>query len=157
MVSLANRALRPETGIGLLVAVALAVLVAVALARLSGYQPPAPELAAVVESRDLVFRDLGGGSVRVVDADTGAEVIHFGAAEENFIRGVLRSFARERRARGIGSAAPFRLTRHEDGRLAFQDLSTGRRVDLQAFGPTNFGAFARLLDDAAGGAPAGGP
>jgi putative photosynthetic complex assembly protein len=79
--------------------------------------------------------------------DAGQDVL-MGSLEpgqENFIRGVLRSFARERRSLGVGHQEPFRLARHADGRLTIEDTSTGRLIDLRAFGPTNSGAFARLL------------
>ena len=32
-----------------------------------------------------------------------------------------------------------------DGRLTLADPATGARIDLEAFGPTNAGVFARLL------------
>ena len=42
---------------------------------------------------------------------------------------------------------PFRLTRFADGGLELSDPSTGRVVNLGAFGPSNFAAFIRLLAD----------
>ncbi len=58
---------------------------------------------------------------------------------------MLRGLARERRARQVGTAPPFRLTRWADGRLSLDDVETGRHVDLEVFGPTNAGAFADIL------------
>jgi putative photosynthetic complex assembly protein len=52
---------------------------------------------------------------------------------------------RERRSHGLGMEHPFRIARYPDGRLVLEDLATDRVIDLQAFGPTNAGAFARLL------------
>ena len=63
-----------------------------------------------------------------------------------FVRSVLRGLARERRLQGVGSAPAFRLTRWADGRLSLDDPSTGRIVELGAFGPTNRAAFAQLMD-----------
>jgi putative photosynthetic complex assembly protein len=64
-----------------------------------------------------------------------------------FLRGVLRGFARDRKLRGLGEeAAPFALTRWADGRLSVTDPATGRYVDLGAFGPDNWKAFAQLLE-----------
>jgi putative photosynthetic complex assembly protein len=40
---------------------------------------------------------------------------------------------------------PFRLALHADGRLTLEDPATSRTIELQAFGPANSGAFARLL------------
>ena len=41
---------------------------------------------------------------------------------------------------------PFRLTRYDDDSLTLEDALTGRKISLQAFGPTNVSAFAVLLD-----------
>jgi putative photosynthetic complex assembly protein len=52
----------------------------------------------------------------------------------------------------VGPDLPFRLTHWSDGRLTLEDAATGRRIELESFGPTNMQAFASLL--AAGkGAP----
>ena len=40
---------------------------------------------------------------------------------------------------------PFRLTRWSDGRLSLDDPATGRRIELDAFGPTNTAVFAHLM------------
>jgi putative photosynthetic complex assembly protein len=58
---------------------------------------------------------------------------------------VLRGMARERRSRGVDSTPPFRLVRWSDGRLSLEDPSTQREIALEAFGPTNSGAFADLF------------
>ena len=85
------------------------------------------------------------GVVYIWDASGDTMIGSIAPGTENFIRGVLRSFARDRRSRSLDSLTPFRLARHGDGRLTVEDLATGRQIDLQAFGPTNFGAFQRLL------------
>ena len=40
---------------------------------------------------------------------------------------------------------PSELIGRADGRLTLEDPTTGRRVDLESFGPTNAGVFAQLL------------
>ena len=40
---------------------------------------------------------------------------------------------------------PFELIARVDGRVTLFDPSTGQRVDLESFGPTNTGEFARFL------------
>ena len=62
-----------------------------------------------------------------------------------FARGVLRGLARERRRSDIGMEPPFRLARWSDGRLTLEDPTTGRRIELGAFGPTNAEVFAALM------------
>jgi len=124
-------------------AVLLAVLVGVAGVRLSGESIRAPDAAAVA-TRSLRFEDRSDGSVAVLDERSGAQIdtIH---GEAGFLRGALRAMARERRKQGLGSAPPFELIARADGRLTLADPATGERVDLESFGPTNAGAFARLL------------
>lgn len=125
---------------GLLVA---AVLLSVATVRLSGvpvHQPDAPALA----TRHLAFEDRADGGVAVVDVQQQrvVEVVH---GEAGFLRGALRALARERAKRGVGPGAPFDLVARADGRLTLLDPSTGERLDLESFGPTNAAVFARLL------------
>ena len=98
-----------------------------------------------VETRELVFKDRGDGAVVVEDALESKVVTVLQPGGSGFIRGTLRAFARERRQNGIGKEPPFILIRGTDGGLVIRDPSTGRRVDLGAFGPTNAGAFAQLL------------
>jgi putative photosynthetic complex assembly protein len=57
----------------------------------------------------------------------------------------MRGLARERKLGDIGARPPFRLTRYAGGEITLTDTSTGKRIDLGAFGSTNTEAFARLL------------
>ncbi len=118
-------------------------LVSVGLIRLTGNGPD-QRSAAVTLQRSLVFQDHQDGGVRVADGVTGETltVLH---GEQGFVRGALRALARERFSRGIGSASPFDLIAHVDGRVTLFDPSTGQRVDLESFGPTNTAEFARFL------------
>lgn len=99
-----------------------------------------------VALRDLRFVDVGGGKVTIHDWPTGHVVATLAPGSENFIRGVLRGLARERRARGIGVEPPFRIARFRDGRVTLEDLATGRTLFLNAFGVTNLAAFDDLID-----------
>jgi putative photosynthetic complex assembly protein len=124
-------------------AVLLTVLVGVAGVRLSGESIRAPDAAALA-TRSLRFEDRPDGSVAVLDGQDGVQIaaIH---GEAGFLRGALRAMARERRKQGLGSQPAFELIARADGRLTLADPATGERVDLESFGPTNAGAFARLL------------
>ena len=131
----------------LLAAGALVVfsIAAAAAGRLTGLGTvELPPGVAVVE-RALRFEDDPLGGVRVIDERTGAAVRHIVPGEDGFVRGVLRGFARARRLHGVGTAPPMTLTRWADGRLTLGDPTTGHVVALEAFGPDNAGAFARLL------------
>ncbi|PUE33951.1 photosynthetic complex assembly protein PuhC [Limnohabitans sp. Jir72] len=122
--------------------VLLAVLVAVGLARWSGLDPRTPD-APVQWQRDLHFRDLPGGDIAVLDSQSGQPVARF-TGEQGFLRSTLRALARERHREKMGGDAPFVLVGRTDGRLTLQDPSTGQRIDLESFGPSNAAVFAGL-------------
>lgn len=102
--------------------------------------------ASIVQTRDLLFKDGANGAVLVVDVQSGGIVDTIESGQGGFERGVLRSLARERRTHALEKETPFRLVRRTDGSLSIEDPSTGRRVELDAFGTTNVKAFSRLVD-----------
>ncbi len=131
-----------------LLAAAAVLAVAIVLAgtaRLSDVGTTHMPESSVVVSRDLRFLDRDDGAVVVYSAPDGALVQVLAPGTNGFARGVLRGLARDRRSRDIGSEQPFQLIRFADGRLSLDDPATGRRIDLDAFGPTNVAVFARLL------------
>lgn len=99
----------------------------------------------LVASRQLHFVDIKGGVVSVLDADGGDELLRLQTGEDGFMRSVMRGFARERRAQGLGPEVPFDLVLWEDGLVSLIDPATKRRVELSAFGKDNVAAFTRLL------------
>jgi putative photosynthetic complex assembly protein len=138
---------------GPILAIAALLLVAVAAAataRLSGAPARAPD-APTVAVRSLIFSDRADGGVDVTDASTGVPVAEI-QGEAGFLRGALRALARERRMRSMGGEAPLELLARADGRLTLADPATGRRIDLESFGPANAGVFSRLLDPGSGAA-----
>lgn len=118
-------------------------LVSVGLVRITGNGPD-QRAAAVTLQRSLQFQDLPDGGVLVADGKTG-ETLTTLYGEQGFVRGALRALTRERHARGIGAVPPFELLAHIDGSITLADPSTGQRVDLESFGPTNTAEFARFL------------
>lgn len=123
-------------------------LLAVAIAgaawqiRLGG-GPVAQETASVQWQRSLRFEDRPNGDIAVIDANSQREVARF-QGEQGFLRGSLRALARERQRQGFGAQVPFELSGHVDGRLTLRDPSTGQRIALESFGPTNSAVFAQL-------------
>ena len=122
-------------------------LFATGFARVSGIGTTAAPDANVVQSRVLRFEDRSDGGVAVYEGETSRIVDVLAPGTNGFVRGVMRGFARWRRREDVGSEPPFLLTRWSDGRLSIEDVATHERIELVAFGQTNFAAFARLLND----------
>jgi putative photosynthetic complex assembly protein len=121
----------------------IASIAVVSAVRLSGATISVPD-APVVATRDLRFIDRVDGSIAIIDASDG-RVVDEVVGQSGFVRGTLRGLARERKRQSIGPEQPFTLVAHADGRLTLMDKATGRRVDLESFGPTNAGQFAHIL------------
>ena len=101
--------------------------------------------SSVVDVLLLRFDDLDDGGVAVMDAADGRQLYKVEPGTNGFIRATMRGLARERIRSGVGADAPFKLTRWSNGSISLQDETSGRRLDLDAFGPTNAGAFAQLF------------
>lgn len=122
--------------------------VAALAGRLTGVgSVPLPPMQ-VAESRDLRFEDRTDGAVVVREASSDRVVDILAPQTNHFVRGTLRGFARGRKRENIGAEPPFRLSRLVDGRLTLEDPALNRRMDLDAFGRSNVGAFAAIMDAA---------
>ncbi len=124
-------------------AMILASLLLVATVRLLNIPTHEPDAPASI-SRELRFEDRADGGIDVIDT-TSNQLVQVVQGENGFLRGAVRSLARERKRDGLGSARPFLLVRRSDGRLTLSDPVTGKRIDLESFGPTNAAVFAALL------------
>lgn len=133
---------KPAMACGALIVAAI-VLVAVGRHEKT---PIVVDPAAVAQSKELKFVDQPDGAVVAYDAGNGAELDRIAPGGGGFLRVTMRSFAEERKSRGFGSDVPFTLLRKTDGDLLLQDRLTGRTMLLNAFGPSNEGVFAQLLD-----------
>ncbi len=149
----ANTVPRPALIMALaLVAITLFMTVLVRLGVAEREAVPAVERArtgaAPVAERALIFADMPDGAVRIADASSGRTIVSLHGERDGggFVRGVLRGMARERMMRGVGQQPPFILTLWQDGSLSLADRTTGRSVELGAFGPDNRAAFLRFLE-----------
>jgi putative photosynthetic complex assembly protein len=138
-----------------LVAVTFALTGAVAVGILDRPKTAQAErLAAgvpVVKERMLVFSDRADGALVITEPGRGPVATLEPMSDQGFIRGAIRSMGRERRMKGVAPHVPYALRLWGDGRLALEDMGTGRTVELDSFGPDNRAAFRALLD-ANGGA-----
>lgn len=139
--------------LGILVAAGVLIaitIITVAVFRMTGAEPLAqvPEPDATVDTRVLYFEDRPNGTVAVFESIGGGpnRLVHvIEPGEGGFIRGVLRSLARARRANDVSSEYPFHLSKQLDGRMFLEDPATGQRIYIQAFGPTNVESFQMIL------------
>jgi putative photosynthetic complex assembly protein len=121
------------------------VMLAVATVRVTGIGAERVADAPTVSERALRFEDRDDGSIVVFDSASNAEVTAIAPGTNGFLRSTLRGLVRERKRQGFGPEQPFRLVGRADGRLTLVDPATGRRVDLESFGPTNAAVFAQLM------------
>ena len=132
-----------------LTVVGLAIIGSLAYTAWHQYQkasaPEGPPVVAVLDSRQLLFRDARDGSVEVVDART-REPLEPIVGEAGFARGVLRGLAQARLRQGGTSSDPFELRAESAGSLRLSDPVTGRTVDLTVFGPANAAVFQSYLN-----------
>lgn len=119
-------------------------LVATSVVRFTGIGATHNPTSVPVERRALRFEDRADGAV-VVYAAEADQVVEVLTGTNGFVRSVLRGLARDRKLQGVGREPAFELTRWADGRLSLADPSTGRSIELDAFGHTNASAFAELL------------
>jgi len=129
-------------GAATLVGAALVLTLAARLTDIGTLHMPKTEAVATLLLR---FEDRDDGAVAVRDARDGKVIYVVAPGSNGFIRATLRGLARERKREGIGAETPFTLTHWRDGTLSLEDSTIGRRVSLDAFGPTNAEAFARLF------------
>lgn len=134
------------TGVLLGAAALLAFTLALAAsARLSRSAHPLPARPAAIAAIEVRFEDRPDGAIAMLDATTGRELSLVPPRSNGFIRGVLRGMFRGRKLESLGRDGVFRLSREADSRLSLEDAQTRRRIDLDAFGPSNSAAFAQLL------------
>jgi len=120
-------------------------LVSVGAARMTDIGTVHMPKAEAVEALSLRFEDTDDGGVAVRDARDEKVIYTVAPGTNGFIRATIRGLVRERKRDDIGAATPFTLTHWSDGTMSLQDSTTGRRVSLEAFGPTNAQAFAQLF------------
>lgn len=131
----------PLFGVAALIAITVG---GAGVTRLRGGPTAVPTTVAAIV-RDVTFADRQDGALIVTDAHDRAVVGVVEPGTNGFLRATMRGLARQRMQQGIGRDAAFRLTAWQDGRLTLEDPTTNRRLDLEAFGPTNAAAFAIFL------------
>lgn len=86
-----------------------------------------------------------GDTVSVLDNTTGREIDRLVGDQSGFLRTMIRVIRRDLGPIQDINSIPFRIDAWHDHRVTLEDLASGRRVDLRAFGPTNAEVFIRWL------------
>ena len=120
-------------------------LVAASLGRLTGVGTVRADYVNTVETAAFRFEDRADGGISVIAAETGATIGVVPAGTDGFVRTVLRSLAFDRQRHGVGAGPAFIIAKWSDGHSTIDDPTTGRRVDLAAFGDANMQTFVRLI------------
>ncbi len=133
----------------LVVGLPVVAIVAIGSFVLLGPRPGDASRATPVARADLLFEDRPDGAVVVRREPDRAVVSVLAPTTNAFVRVTLAGLVRERRREHQPEhGRPFTITRWADGRLTLDDTATHRLIELEAFGPDNEAAFARLLDAA---------
>ena len=112
------------------------------------YTPPQQQASPPVSSADLLFIDGPYGRIDVIDEETQSTLAVYESGEGSFLRGIVRSLVRERRARDLDSGGAFNLALLDNGSLVISDPDTGYWMALEAFGVDNRRLFAEILEHA---------
>lgn len=105
-----------------------------------------------IQTLRLRFEDQPNGDVVARSVD--GEILGvFPSGDDGFVRGLLRGLNRDRKLEDVDRDLPFELTLWSGGRLSLTDPSTGRSVELNAFGRTNVEPFAQLFSGLERGEP----
>ncbi|MBE7211186.1 MAG: hypothetical protein INR65_09220 [Gluconacetobacter diazotrophicus] len=141
----------PRAGLGPAPFVIGAVVLAVtalgfSLPHRHGVLFPAPAPAAPVEaSRRLRLLEQPDNTLRIEDADANRLLAVLPEKQEGFVHGVTHGLQVTRRRAAIAPEAPFALTLYRDHRLVLRDPTTGERIEIEGFGPTNAASWLRFL------------
>ncbi|MEO1732724.1 MAG: photosynthetic complex assembly protein PuhC [Pseudomonadota bacterium] len=82
----------------------------------------------------------------IVRAEDGQVIADIAAGEGGFIATIDRVVRRERTVNRAAQDMPILVRERADGRIVVFDPTTNWSAELNAFGPNNVQAFARLLD-----------
>jgi putative photosynthetic complex assembly protein len=93
----------------------------------------------------LHFVEQDDGGIAINDASDGAALAQIAPGANGFLRSMMRGLVRARNRNNIGPEAPFTLTRWANGTMSLTDETTGRRIDLDAFGATQAETFAKIF------------
>ncbi len=122
------------------------ILSLVAFARLTDRPLEAqPPNGAIVSERIIQLQGTVTGAARILD-DSGAMIVEYASGQGGFVSTIDRVIRRERLRNGVAKDGIVYVRMREGQRLSIFDPSTGREIELEAFGKDNIAHFEALLD-----------
>lgn len=140
----ASRMVPPGAIVAAAALIGFSILVA-SVGRLTGVGAVHTEYLRAVRTMSFRFEDRADGGISVIAPETGVTIGVVPAGTDGFVRTVLRSLAFDRRRHGVGAQPAFIIAKWSDGHSTIDDPSTGRRIDLAAFGAANMQTFEHLV------------
>ena len=113
-----------------------------AFGRWSGIGTVRGEHTVPVQTANYRFLDRADGGITVIAPESGRIVSEVAPGTDGFVRVALRSLAFDRKKFGVGAEPVFAISQWPNGRWTLDDPSTGKRVELAAFGRDNMQLFA---------------
>ncbi len=105
-------------------------------------QPPD---GAIVAERIIYLQGTPTGAARILDAN-GDEIIRYATGDGGFVSTIDRVIRRERLRNKVANDGVLHVRMREGERLSIFDPSTGREIELEAFGRDNIAKFAALVE-----------
>ena len=135
----------PKALLRAVLALLVSILVLVAYARLTDRPLEAqPPDGAIVAERVISLKGTQSGAALILDEE-GAVLAQYAPGDGGFVSTVDRVIRRERLRNGVASDGAVHLRMREGERLSVYDPSTGREIELEAFGRDNAAEFEQLL------------
>jgi len=130
-----------------ILSVSALVLVSMVTIGIATWNRPAAEPVTEVPriSLDLRMVTAPSGDVTVLENASGRQIDLLVGDQSGFLRTMIRVIRRDLGPIEDINSIPFRIEAWHDHRVTMEDLASGRRIDLRAFGPTNAEVFIRWL------------
>ena len=92
--------------------------------------------SSIIFSKQIYIEETDDLETRILN-ENGAILVEYPKGKETFVSTILRVINRDRIKRNIDKSGPLILQKKDDKRISIFDPSSGKEVDLMAFGEDN--------------------
>ena len=100
--------------------------------------------STIISSKLIYIEQSDDLETRILN-ENGAILVEYPKDKETFVSTILRVINRDRIKRNIDKSGPLILQKKDNGRISIFDPSSGKEVDLMAFGEDNILVFRDIL------------